>query len=288
MDHRFHHLRRSDGELVAFTRKADHPLLQTGHGGIADFDRKVAACDHDGVGSVDDLFQCGDRLCTLDLRHQTRTASGRAQQLPGHVHVFLVLGKRHGNVVGIDGDRGFHVVHVLGSQRRCGKASPLAIDALVVRQDATHLDASMDRVSLHRLDAQPNETIIEKQHSARFHIVRQLLVIQADPMLVAQLAVSVQHERLSSLESHAARGKFADANLRALQVRHDGDFAAQRMCRIAHHARSSLMVGGRPVRKIQSHHVDARSQHARKHVRGAARRSEGGDDLGGSIHGLQS
>ena len=101
-DHRLHHLRRGDRELVPLAREPDHPLLQRRHRGVADLDREVAARDHDAVGRVDDLLERGDRLGALDLGDQQRLAAGGAQQLARHVHVGAALGERHREVVGLD------------------------------------------------------------------------------------------------------------------------------------------------------------------------------------------
>ena len=43
--------------LLSLAREPDHPLLQPRNRGIADFDREIAARDHDAVGRVDDLLE---------------------------------------------------------------------------------------------------------------------------------------------------------------------------------------------------------------------------------------
>ena len=55
----------------------------------------------------------------------------------------------------------------------------------------------------------------------RVDVARQLLVVEADARRVAQLALRVEDERLPRLQRDLAVGELADADLRALQVRHD-------------------------------------------------------------------
>ena len=51
-------------------------------------------------------------------------------------------------------------------------------------------------------------------------------------------------------------------------------------------------VARRAVREVEAHHVDAGAHHPLEHLRGARRRPEGGDDLGGAggmgVHQLPS
>ena len=46
------------------------PLLQRGHRCVHPLDCQVAACHHDYIGSLDDIFQGDDRFRAFDLRHQ--------------------------------------------------------------------------------------------------------------------------------------------------------------------------------------------------------------------------
>jgi hypothetical protein len=86
--------------LLRLARHADHALLQRRHRGVADFDREVAARDHDAVGGVEDFLEVGDRLDALDLGDQQRLAAGGAHQLARHVHVGRALGEGHRDEVG--------------------------------------------------------------------------------------------------------------------------------------------------------------------------------------------
>src|SRR4029079_10192938 len=204
-------------------------------------------------------------------------ASCGTQQLARHVHVFLVLRERHGEVFRVDRDRGLHVVHVLCRQRGRRQDAAHAVDAFVIRQSAADLDARDDLSAAYRLDAKADQPVVEQQNDAGRDVVGQLLVIEADAFLVAQVARRVERELLTGLEHDLAGGELADAYFRALQVDHDRDLAAKRSRRIAHHARALLVVRRGAVRKIQPYDVDAGSEHSRQHVDGAAGRTERGD-----------
>ena len=94
VDHRLHHLRRGDGELVVLARHPDHAFLQRRHRGVADLDREVAARHHDAVGGVDDVLQRGDRLGALDLGDQQRRPPAARSSCARHVHVGAALRER--------------------------------------------------------------------------------------------------------------------------------------------------------------------------------------------------
>jgi len=90
----------------------------------------------------------------LDLGDQQRLSTRGAQELARHIHIFLVLRKRHGDIVGVDRDCRLHVVHVLRGQGGRGKPAALTIDALVVREHAADLDLRGNLVATDRVDAQ--------------------------------------------------------------------------------------------------------------------------------------
>ena len=115
------------------------------------------------------------------------------------------------------------------------------------------------------LDDQHDEAVVQQQHVALVQVARQGLVVEADPFLVAQLAVfaplGVEDEALARFELDTGVFKLADANLRALHVGHDGHFAAALGCRQAYQRGAVDMVLRLAVGKIQAHHVDARTYH---------------------------
>ena len=99
-----------------------------------------------------------------------------------------VFGKRHREVVGLDLRRGADVLDVLGRERGRGQAAALAVDALVVGQHAAVAHRGVHLLAAHRGDVEHDLAVVEQQHRARGDVARQLLVVQADAVAVAQLA----------------------------------------------------------------------------------------------------
>ena len=207
-------------------------FCRPGTAAVAHFDREVAARDHDAVRRIDDLVEVRDRLRALDLRDQQRIAARGAQQLARHVHVFLVLRERDGEVVGGKLGRRLDVLHVLRGQRGRGQSAAHPVDALVVGQRAAHHDARDDPRAVDGLDVEPDQAVVEQQHRAARDVARQLLVVEAGARRVAEFAFGVEDERLPGLQRDLAVDELADADLRALQVGHDRDFDGPACARI--------------------------------------------------------
>src|SRR5208283_91730 len=143
-----------------------------------------------------------------------------------------------------------------------------------------------DLVSQDRLDAQSDQPVVEQQYCSRSDVARQRLVVEPDALRIAEIAVGVEDEGLSDAERYLAVRKLADADLGPLQVGHDRDLSAERLRRPAHELGALLVIGRGAVRKVESDDVDTRGQHAGQYVLGTARGSDGGDDLGGALHGF--
>ncbi|MDT4836554.1 hypothetical protein FQZ97_702590 [compost metagenome] len=288
-DHRLHHLRGGDHDLVHLARQADHVFLQAGHGCVAHLHRQIAARDHDAVGHLQDVDQLGDRLGALDLRNQGRfVALGRAghvAQLARQLHVGRILGKAHRHVVGLQAHGGLDIVHVLGGERRRGQAAALLVDALVVRQLAAEIHRGVHRWTHHLVDDQHDQAVIEQQRVAGLHVAGELLVVQAHAFEIAQLgARGIEHEFFTRHQHHLALGKLAHADLGALQVGHDADLAPGALGRCAHQRGAVDVVLRGAVREVEANHVHARADHGFEQSRVAGSRAEGGNDLGGA-HG---
>jgi hypothetical protein len=85
-------------------------------------------------------------------------------------------------------------------------------------------------------------------------------------------------------ELDAALLELADADLRALQVRHDADFAPELLRTFAYEPCALDVVGGDAVREVEPYHVHACGEHARHDGGRAARGPERCDDLGIARH----
>ena len=208
---------------------------------------------------------------------------GHVAQLARHFHVGGIFRKAHGHVVGLKTHRRLDVVHILGRQRRRGQPAALLVDTLVVGQLAAELDGGVDFLAAHRIDGQHDQAVVEQQHIAGLDIARQLLVVQADTLDVARLdAGRIQNEFLARNQQHLAVGELADANLRPLQVGHDGDLAAGALGDLAHQGGQVDVVLRLAVAEVQPHHIDASADHFFEQDRITGSRAKSGNDFGGA------
>ncbi len=143
----------------------------------------------------------------------------------------------------------------------------------------------MDARAVHGFDVEADQPVVQQQHRAGRDVLRQFLVVEADARGVAVFALGIQDEGLPGLEADPAVGELADADLGALQVGHDGNLAAQLPRAFADAPGVLDVVRGTAVREIEADDIHARGEHSLQHVRVAACRTEGRDDLGVAWHG---
>jgi hypothetical protein len=188
VDHRFHHLRCRDRQLVRSRARRIMRFCKRRHRRVTDFDREVAARDHQAVGGVENLFERGDGFDPLDLGDGQRMTAAGDHQLARHVHVGRALGEGDGKIVGADLRRRLDVVHVLGRQRWRREAAALAVDALVVRKRAAVQDDGVDFLVDDLANFEYDASVVEQQNVAGADVLGQLLVVETDALLIAEFA----------------------------------------------------------------------------------------------------
>ena len=188
-----------------------------------------------------------------------------------------------------DRRRGLDVLHVLGGQRRRGEAAALPVDALVVRQLAAERDARCD--ARRRRTDSTSSTIRPSSSSSTSPGSRRAAAPCSRgrrASLVAELAV----RRRARTARPASSVTLPSANLptrifgpcRSAMMPTSRPSLARRSRAPA--ARALDVVLARAVREVQAHDVDAGGDHALEHLAASLRRgAEGGDDLGGALHG---
>ena len=162
----------------------------------------------------------------------------------------------------------------------------MLVDAFVVRQLAADHDARVDARTVHARDVQHQLTVVEQQHIAGTHVLRQTLVGDADGGLVAGAGVerNVECEGVAFVQDDLALREALDADLRALQVAEHRDPFADLLRNRAHHL-DALGVRLRvAVREVDAHDVRAGAQHVRQHFGIVGGRAECREDLGASEH----
>ena len=263
----------------------DHALLQRRHRSIADLDRKIAPRHHDAVGGLEDLLEIADRLEALDLGNHERLAAGGPHQFASHVHVGSILGKGHRDKVGLEGDRGLDVVHVLGGERRGRQATPLTVDALAIGQHTADGDRAGNGGVGDPINSHDHAAIVEQQRIAGLHVVNQRLVIEPDARLVTQFASDIKGELIAFDQADLATGEFSDPDLGPLQVGEHADIPTEPGGDLAHHAHQTGVRIGRSMGEIDPHDIDTGQDHAFDRDRITGCRPEGGNDLGGAGDG---
>src|SRR5476649_2393209 len=101
-----------------------------------------------------------------------------AHEFPSHVHVGARLGKRDGQVVGVELCRGLDVLHVLCRERRRGQSATLPVDALVIGEHAAMAHRGVHFGSTHGGHVQHDLAVVQQKHGAGRHVARQFLVVQ--------------------------------------------------------------------------------------------------------------
>ena len=286
VDHRLEHLRGRDTNLVARTRETDQALLQARHRGIADFDGEIAARDHDHVARIDDRADIRHGLGALDLGHDVRVAAGRTQQPPRFFDIVGIARERHRHEIQLEVRSGLDVAPVLVRERRRRQPAALLVEPLVVGEPPALLHAAMDARALDALDLEHDEAVVEQQRVERDDVVREVAIRATHGMLVAGVRVHrhVEHELVAFDEHDRAGLERLDANLRALEVAHDADVAADLLGNLAHAGHARCLVGRGAVREIDAEHVGAREDQLLDDGGVVGGGAERGDDLGAAAH----
>ena len=83
---------------------------------------------------------------------------------------------------------------------------------------------------------------------------------------------------------YRAVAKRSDADFRPLQVRQDAHVTAVDICLFANAAGHLCVVSGGAVAEIEAEHIDPGADEPGDHIVGLAGRTDGGDNLGSSVH----
>ncbi len=138
-------------------------------------------------------------------------------ELTRHFHIGGIFWKTHRHIVGLKAHRRFDVFHVFGSQCRRSQSAALFVDAFVVGQLSADFDDGVHLLALHRFNRQHNQTIVEQQQIARFHVTGQFFVIETYATQVSGFGARCVQDKFFTIDQHHfAIGKLADADLGAL------------------------------------------------------------------------
>ena len=139
-------------------------------------------------------------------------------------------------------------IAILVGQRAGRQSAALLVDALVVRQLAADHDARVDARPVHGGHVEHDLPVVEQQRVAGAHVVRQVLVGDADAVCGAGLRVErhVERERLAFDQADLALGEALDADLRPLQIAEHRHPLADLLRDVAHHLHALACACGSP------------------------------------------
>ena len=125
--------------------------------------------------------------------------------------------------------------------------------------------------------------VVEQQHVAGLHVLDQVGIIEPHPPVVTEGAGSVQNELLIGLDPDRTGRKLADADLGALQVRHDAHGSPGGVRRGTQRVHALTMIIGRAVGKVDADHIHPGGDQFPHALGVAGRRTQRGDDLGRAL-----
>ena len=138
----------------------------------------------------------------------------------------------------------------------------------------------MNFVTTYAQHLQLEAAIVEQQNVAIDHILGQVLVIQANPLLIAQRTLGIKDEVLADDEADLAVLELAHADFRPLQITQNAHGATEFGGSSADGSGPGKVILDRAMRKIHPNHIDARLNHAFENFGGRGGGAEGGNNLG--------
>ena len=176
------------------------------------------------------------------------------------------------------------VLLVLRRQCLGGQAATFAVDALVIGELAADHGDAFDGGAADLLDLEYDAAVINEQGVAAVHVPGQVLVADADMMLVAVVRsdLGVDDEFVALLEKNRSVAEALDADLRSLQVGNDADLRAHCLSLFAHQLEAGLVVGLRIVRIVNARQVHAGLDQPAHDPGIVGRGAQRGDYLGSS------
>lgn len=141
------------------------------------------------------------------------------------------------------------------------EAAAGAVDTLVIGELAADHNRAVDLMAFYAVHIHDNQAVIQQQACAGNHVGDQLLVGDADALIVAiiKAEAAVDDEFLAGSQLCSARLEFADAYFRSLHVGHKADADAVLLCGDPYMLRPLAVLRGRTVGKVQTDDVDTGS-----------------------------
>ncbi len=220
-----------------------------------------------------------ERLRQLDLRQERHPLAGLSYDPARRLRVLRPPDEAEGDDVDPLRQAEAQVFLVLLGQGGGGQPRPRQVQPLVLGEETAVDD---DRLNLPGGDGgnlKLDVAVVDEDGVAGVNLLGQVLVVRVDAFLSSFDRPGGYRERRARLELDRAARQGPDADLRPLEVLHDGDDAA-RLAGDLPHRRDPAAVGGAVVvGEVETHHVDPGLDELAKHRLVVGRRAEGGDYL---------
>ena len=285
-DHGLHHLRGRDHDAIPGAALVDDGLLQARQLRIPHLNAQVTARHHHYVGGFDDALQVGDRLVTLDLRHDPGFTARFAHELPRQLDIGGIARERHGDVINFLLRAELDVLAVPVGERGCRNSAALAIQALAVGKLAAHSHVGVDFRSTDAIDVEHDLPVVQQEYITGGDVFRQILVgtaygVDRAPFWVE---IHVECEGLPLLQHDLPFAEALDTNLRPTEIEEDADGPVGNPRRLADEPEATPPILDGTVRGVEPNDVDALTHQPDHHVQVIGRRPYGGDNLRPSQH----
>ena len=222
----------------------------------------------------------------LQLGEDCRAITHHAAQLR---QIVRTLNERRRHPVDADVETEREIPGIFFRERRQRQHHVGHVDTFSIRQLAASDDDGAGEVIAALRDPQSKLAVIEKQIRARLDCREDLRVGQWRPRCVTGFLVEIQAIALAFDEGDGAARQLPDAQLRPLQIQHDGDRPARAPLQRADLSDAVLELCEGAVAAVEPEHVGAGFEELLDAFKGGAGGAECRDDLGVSVaaHGLR-
>ncbi len=257
LDHRLQHVRRDDDRLAGGDGHGDGLALDERQGLVGDFDAKVTAGHHEGVGGAENVAEVFDGRLVLDLRDDVGLGMMFEQQGAERVDVGCLA--HEGQCVEVDPDLATdgHVGAVLVGEGREVDLDAGKVDVAAATERARLFHFTAEAVGLLFEHAQLDESVVDEDDAAHRHRVDHLGVIRRDdediPVGLRVGGASDVHELAGGQLGRFGPG--AGPDFGTFDVHHHGQFLADLLADFTHPRDGGPDPGVVGVSHIQADHI---------------------------------
>ena len=180
LNHRLQHVRRDDDRFAGGDGHGDSLTLDERQGLVRDFNPKVTARHHEGIGGAENIPEVFDGGLVFDLRDDVGLGVMLEQQGTEGVDVRGFAHERQGVEIDADFAADGHVGPVLIGQGREVDFDPWKVDVAAAAEGARLFDFATQAVGLLFEHAQLDQAVVDEDDAADRHRADHLRVVGRD------------------------------------------------------------------------------------------------------------